>query len=227
MDYRELSSRVADYLDDLGMQIMIVLAVVWDLGFVSSKPWRPGLVRPPMVDRRAGFVWPACARCTHSGNLRGLNRGRRSLRAPGRRSGMGCAESIRRRESHPGIPCEGRAASLADRTGPVGRRLAAADRQPDRRHGLAGRHERRRGCSTSSRRERSRPESPCRATAAAGWSPTGTAMTWRVLDLKDDRHRRGRAHRGRARAAGRRDRRPTARRRSWPWASATRSSAST
>ena len=71
-----------------------------------------------------------------------------------------------------------RAASFADRAGPLGRRHAAADRQPDRRHGLAGRYRSPGACSTSSRPVRSRRAWPSRTTAVAAWSPTGTATTW-------------------------------------------------
>ena len=59
---------------------------------------------------------------------------------PSLRTGLNGAEAA------PCLACrEGRAAPLADRAGPLGRRHAPARGQPDRRVGLAGRHRERQG----------------------------------------------------------------------------------
>ena len=109
---------------------------------------------------------------------------RRRGRSPrGRRSGPVRAPSPHGRRP----PARRRAASLADRAGPVGRRRAAADRQPDRRHRLAGRYGGRAGARTRSRPARSRRAWRCRATADAGSVTHWYGYDLAVLDIKDDR----------------------------------------
>ena len=94
-----------------------------------------------------------------------------------RRGHRHAATTSRRPRASAGL--ERRAASLADRAGRFGRRRPACS--PPTRPPAASRWSTSRtaGCCTSSRPARSRPAWPSRATAAAGWSPTGMATTWR------------------------------------------------